>query len=59
MGEYHLNRQEAFGEFPMPAALVLLPASQERHGHEPAGPSAEMLAFIRAANANPPSPCQA
>lgn len=51
MGEYHLSRREAFERFPMPAALILMPASIERHGKEPAGPGAEMRAFIAAANA--------
>lgn len=49
MSQYGLSLREAWGEFPLPAALVLMPASLERQGKTPAGPSAEMLAFIRAA----------
>ena len=50
MAEYHCTRREAWEEFPLPAALVLLPATLERQGKKPGGPSAEMLAFIAAAN---------
>lgn len=49
MGEYRLTRLEAWAEFPLPAALVMMPAALERHGRKPGGPSAEQLAFIQAA----------
>lgn len=49
MAEYRLTREEAFGEFPLAAALALLPASIERRGGTPPGPSAEVAAFIRRA----------
>lgn len=54
MAEYGLSRREAWERFPLPAALVMLPASLERRGREPAGPGAEMMAFLQAVR--PPQP---
>lgn len=50
MADYRLTRHEAWAQFPLYAALVLMPASLERKEKKPGGPSAEMQAFIRAAN---------
>ncbi len=51
MAEYGVSREDAWGTFPLAAALALLPPSIERRGGTPSGPSAEQSAFIRAANA--------
>jgi len=48
MAEYGASRAEAWLRWPLPAALALMPAALERHGKQPAGPSAELQAFIAA-----------
>lgn len=52
MADYHLPRREAWEQFPLYTALVLMPASLERRDKKPGGPSSEMQAFINAATPN-------